>query len=482
MLLSADLLALLNNCRATPADDLPRLVLADWLDEHDDPARADLIRVQCDLARPSLDTEHVAALKLRERALIADNWRTWAGGLHEACCDRIDRSSDAEIVPFGARAWEHTPNGSSLTPPAMSDPSDNALPWGFSRGLLRLTVVTSAWLYSRGLSQWLSCDEVHWLEVVRFPVRDAALSDIADMPMRLHPYIGVELTLAHAPAALPGLPEFRRYPHSAPIPDRPVTPRELDAVVAETRWRHVRHLAVTCHEESGPLVAALTRASFVYLTHLRLDGPNSPAIAAGAARKRLTRLVSLDVGGTGVPAATLLAMCRRAPRLNVLSCYRTPFTPAEFAALLASPCGETLHTLEVMNCGLGDAAIVSLVRSGLLGRLYGPQLNLSMNPFGDAGLSALAGSEDLLRFSELILRECHAGDAGVEALAASPFAANLRYLDLWKNRLTDRAAVALASSPHLGQLRDLNVRDNGLTERGRAVLTARYGAAAKVGI
>lgn len=32
---------------ATPADDAPRLVFADWLDEHEQPERAELIRVQC---------------------------------------------------------------------------------------------------------------------------------------------------------------------------------------------------------------------------------------------------------------------------------------------------------------------------------------------------------------------------------------------------------------------------------------------------
>ncbi len=34
-----------------PDDDTPRLVYADWLDEHGDPARAEFIRVQCQLAR-----------------------------------------------------------------------------------------------------------------------------------------------------------------------------------------------------------------------------------------------------------------------------------------------------------------------------------------------------------------------------------------------------------------------------------------------
>jgi uncharacterized protein (TIGR02996 family) len=43
--------ALLRAVCHSPADDAPRLVYADWLDEHGRPERAEFIRVQCELAR-----------------------------------------------------------------------------------------------------------------------------------------------------------------------------------------------------------------------------------------------------------------------------------------------------------------------------------------------------------------------------------------------------------------------------------------------
>jgi uncharacterized protein (TIGR02996 family) len=43
--------ALVQSVLANPTDDLPRLVLADWLDEHGQPERAEFIRVQCELTR-----------------------------------------------------------------------------------------------------------------------------------------------------------------------------------------------------------------------------------------------------------------------------------------------------------------------------------------------------------------------------------------------------------------------------------------------
>jgi uncharacterized protein (TIGR02996 family) len=46
-----DWLALAAAIRANPADDLPRLVAADWLDEHKEAERAAFIRVQCELVK-----------------------------------------------------------------------------------------------------------------------------------------------------------------------------------------------------------------------------------------------------------------------------------------------------------------------------------------------------------------------------------------------------------------------------------------------
>ena len=60
-------LELLDAIRATPADDGPRLVYADWLIERDDP-RGHFIMLQCQ-----------AALEMRERAaaLLAVHEPTW---------------------------------------------------------------------------------------------------------------------------------------------------------------------------------------------------------------------------------------------------------------------------------------------------------------------------------------------------------------------------------------------------------------------
>jgi uncharacterized protein (TIGR02996 family) len=71
-----DATALLAAIRAAPEDDAPRLVYADWLEEHGQPEKAELIRLQCELAR-----NESAELRRRETALLAESHDTLAGSL-----------------------------------------------------------------------------------------------------------------------------------------------------------------------------------------------------------------------------------------------------------------------------------------------------------------------------------------------------------------------------------------------------------------
>jgi uncharacterized protein (TIGR02996 family) len=104
--------------QATPADDAPRLVYADWLDEHGQTDRAAFIRLQVEAARlPQLDARRTA-LEAEARPLLvrhhdewlgplrelATNWH-WERGfpegltvLHEVFLDRADQILDAAPV------------------------------------------------------------------------------------------------------------------------------------------------------------------------------------------------------------------------------------------------------------------------------------------------------------------------------------------------------------------------------------------------
>jgi uncharacterized protein (TIGR02996 family) len=70
--------ALLRAVLADPEDDAPRLIYADWLDEHGDCDRAEFIRLQIALARDGKDDPR---LRQREHQLLTAHGPRWAGAL-----------------------------------------------------------------------------------------------------------------------------------------------------------------------------------------------------------------------------------------------------------------------------------------------------------------------------------------------------------------------------------------------------------------
>jgi uncharacterized protein (TIGR02996 family) len=81
--------AFLRAIRAAPADDTPRLVFADWLDDHDDPAWAELIRVQVELEpiHEQLDNPRRRELADRETELLARHADRWLGPVHDIAAE-----------------------------------------------------------------------------------------------------------------------------------------------------------------------------------------------------------------------------------------------------------------------------------------------------------------------------------------------------------------------------------------------------------
>jgi uncharacterized protein (TIGR02996 family) len=73
--------AFLRAIRAHPDDDTPRLIYADWLDEHGDPAQAEFVRLQIELEpiRDQLDQPRVRELAERESILLATHGHDWLG-------------------------------------------------------------------------------------------------------------------------------------------------------------------------------------------------------------------------------------------------------------------------------------------------------------------------------------------------------------------------------------------------------------------
>jgi uncharacterized protein (TIGR02996 family) len=72
--------AFLQAILADPDDDAPRLIFADWLEEHGGPAgaaRAELIRIQCRLAAVTVPEPLRQQLRVQEAALLREHRREW---------------------------------------------------------------------------------------------------------------------------------------------------------------------------------------------------------------------------------------------------------------------------------------------------------------------------------------------------------------------------------------------------------------------
>src|SRR5947209_685613 len=73
--------AFLGDIAQHPEDDAPRLVFADWLEEHGREARAEFIRAQCALARMDDGDERRPDLEARQAQLLPAHRKGWAGPL-----------------------------------------------------------------------------------------------------------------------------------------------------------------------------------------------------------------------------------------------------------------------------------------------------------------------------------------------------------------------------------------------------------------
>src|SRR5688572_22291710 len=76
----SDHAAFLRAVRAAPDDDLPRLIYADYLDEHGDP-RAEFIRAQVERHHLPAGDPRRAELLAREKDLLREHEDEWLGPL-----------------------------------------------------------------------------------------------------------------------------------------------------------------------------------------------------------------------------------------------------------------------------------------------------------------------------------------------------------------------------------------------------------------
>jgi uncharacterized protein (TIGR02996 family) len=409
--------AFLQDILEHPADDGPRLVFADWLEERgapEDRARAEFIRVQFALRDLPADDPRRQQLEERERDLRV---------AHEA-------------------AW---------TAPLRRLP----LEWKRDYG-----AVGPSWEFRRGF-------------VEKVAVEAEAFLRIADALFRLAPVQEVRLSYdsqarrASQPSALVRLansPHLERLTALELEAIRPLE-HEVQALAGSPHLTRLEALCLTREILTAEWLPHWWKAPFLpRVATLRLRGAapsNGLGISELLQSPAVAGLQTLDLSDTGVTTAEMWAVAS-SPHLDRLATLRLARNPLDTRYLSylyqRPPRGRPgLRTLDLSSCGLDAAAIRLMAESSLAHGLE--TLDLAHNRLGDAGVQALAESPHLGGLRRLNLNANQVGRAGVRAVANARSLGGLASLHLRTNRLGDGLAD-LAGAPGLGGLTALRVSNN----------------------
>ncbi len=398
----------------SPEDDAPRLIYADWLDDHGDPARAEFIRLQIELASPGLDVDRGFALRRREKELLdahGDGWREPFAAEHEP---RFSRGFISSLALTGGELLESGAGHLDAAP--------------VTRVSLRGGDVGGALAADLGACGFLR--RLRWLDLYGSPLDDEEAAR----------------TLFGSPhmAGLRGL-------H---LGEGDATPGMV-ALLAECR-AGLRELYLWDFH-SGALgdagLAALAgHPAFAGLTNLDLlqTGVGAEGARAVAESPHLRRLESLSFG---------VQACGYAP--NHLG-------PDGIRHLARSPLLGDLRHLGLGQTQAGSGGVRELARAAHLGRLK--SLELGFNEIGGDGVAALVEAPWLASVTWLNLSTNPIGSGGVAALARSPRAAGIETLWLAGTGLGTEGIRALAESPHLGRLRSLGLGGNDLDAKAVGIM------------
>jgi uncharacterized protein (TIGR02996 family) len=377
---------LLAEVLASPEEDAPRLVYADWLEEYggeSERGRAEFIRLQVRRAGLEAEAPQTEAIQRREEELLRRHRNGWDVELRSlvSCCN-YRRGFIESITP-------HASFEDDISPELRDFPALAGRLWA-------LAPIGKLSLFETGepLRRALTCDQLASVTDLVIEVELDEAEDLRALASAPHLRQLIRLNFVAQPGAVEGVP-----------------------AVFEAPWPKLRVLSFSCTNLTNA-VAALVRSSIPgRLTTLAVSGKTgrrqaSRDLAACAELGGLTEL-SLDLGDRW-SAAVL-----RSPHLHslrVLSLRHGDLGVESARALAAAPWLDSLEHLDLYNNNLGAAGCRALARARPANLKY---LNIGCN-----GLDAEA----------------------LEALAAGLRCPKLAHLGLTHNDLDDEAIVHLAGS------------------------------------
>jgi len=402
--------ALYRSIIATPGDNTPRLVYADWLQENDRPDEAELIRVQCRLDAEPPDHPDFPELLAREEELklwlsthLPGPTPTLSGGL---------------TVESGARWWLWTRRGF----PRFLDFD------GINRHGLKPIRTLAA-----GLSRAFAMLPTRWL-VVRF-VTVAQLTELLNHPvMEAVERITVQLSGdQNADAAARAVAESLRLRNLRGAALMfPFGAIGAEALARSPHLGKLEWLWVSADDLSGPAIRSLCAAPwFRALQALYLEDLPEEAFVELLGAEAFPNLRRLGLVSDAFPTGWRgFARSKAFPNLTALELPNTPMVHDRMAGL-ASATGFNLTSLDLRNAAIGNDGAEALEAASWFGSLR--WLNLAGNSLTPGGVATITKSRKLTELKHLDLGYNAPGAGGLRGLAANPALRGLIALDLRGN-------------------------------------------------
>lgn len=342
-----------------PADDTPRLIFADWLDEHDRPERAQFIRTEIDIyRRPEWDAGRA---RYEFAARLAHTWpdrRPWLGECGEGPVSGVAWSGELVVrrgfpwcvrvanLPTLAHFWGHFAHRWPVEQVAF-ETADHLRKLGRDPILRRLTGLV---FYSAGLSARVMPEFVH----------DPAVGHLEELA-----FWGSSLS----PAGVRALVESPLFANLAAL-----------AVNDHATGVGLALLEEVEQNPPGPRFRTL---------ELRTARLGDDGFRLLAAARTLSGVAHLDLreNHVGAARAELLAGSPAFAGLRVLLLPGNPLGNAGAAALARSPHLPDLRVLDLSFCQVGDDGVRAILDSPLADRLV--LLNLTGSPASDEMKQAL---------------------------------------------------------------------------------------------
>jgi uncharacterized protein (TIGR02996 family) len=448
--------AFLDDIVANTDDDTPRLVYADWLDEHDQPERAEFIRAQVELERLPKDSPARPGLEDRIEDLLTEFEERWLAPVPAQLLRWTWRRGFLETVEFvgpgSAADMVRLCAAHPLTDTQWIAPAEVLLPGLDMPEIAKLPFLhlSSGYRPERFLEGLAGRQAPANLTGLKLPDADpaavAALPCAASLTrLDLDQLTQGPDTLADALAAgaWPRLSHLRVYWGGS------ADARRLRPLFAPPRsglWRDLEIGVVD--PDVLPLLAGLPALRRLKLRLSR--SPDSPFTLPPA----LTDLTCSAVGGEG-PLLSALAETDGVERLRCLRLFLgEPLQAKSRAALrrlLRRLRGPVLRLYAHRGC---EGFLARLVTLPHLDRVAGLEGSSVPEP---AEVEAFFACHNLAGLHELKvgIRQLRASE--VRLLAKAPWLAQLRMLDLRGTQMPSRSLIGLLQSPHLRRLTSLTL-------------------------